>query len=90
MKMLTTSLLTALMALGFAGSTMAASSQEANKAGKQAQTKVPAKSKMYRVKRGDTLVEIAAHYRVSVKEIMRLNNLRNANQIKAGMDLKLS
>ncbi|WP_022954600.1 LysM peptidoglycan-binding domain-containing protein [Leucothrix mucor] len=90
MKMLTTSLLSALMALGFAGSTMAASNQDSNKTGKQSLAKAPVKTKIYRVKRGDTLEKIAAHYKVSMKEIMRLNNLHHANQIKIGMDIKLS
>lgn len=41
----------------------------------------------YRVKRGDSLSEIAKHYRVSVHELAKANNIRNPNRIYAGQVL---
>jgi hypothetical protein len=41
----------------------------------------------YRVRRGDTLTEIARHFRVSIRALMQSNNLRNANRIFAGQVL---
>lgn len=88
MKMLTTSLLTVMMALGFAGSSMAAGTQEANKTEKQAATKAPVKAKTYVVKRGDTLAAIAAHYKVPVNTLKSLNKLRD-DKLKVGMTMRL-
>ncbi len=38
----------------------------------------------YRIKRGDTLSEIASRYRVSVRQLADANNIRNSNRIYAG------
>lgn len=43
----------------------------------------------YRVRRGDALSEIADRYRVSVSELMRMNNLRSRHFIRAGQVLRL-
>lgn len=45
--------------------------------------------KSYIVKRGDTLSEIALENKVSVQELMRINNLTNANQLFVGRELKI-
>ena len=41
----------------------------------------------YRVRRGDTLSEIARHYRVSVRELANANRLGSPNRIYAGTTL---
>ena len=41
----------------------------------------------YRVKRGDSLSEIASRYGVSVRQLADANNIRNANRIYAGQVL---
>lgn len=41
----------------------------------------------YRVKRGDSLSEIARHYGVSVQQLANANGIRNANRIYAGQVL---
>ena len=41
----------------------------------------------YRVKRGDSLSEIASRYGVSVQQLANANNIRNANRIYAGQVL---
>ncbi len=43
----------------------------------------------YKVKRGDTLSEIAQKFGVSVKEIARLNNLKKPYRLRAGQILKI-
>ena len=43
----------------------------------------------HRVQPGDTLDDIAARYRVSSRDLMLLNGLRNANHVEAGQTLKL-
>lgn len=43
----------------------------------------------HRVQRGETLSTIARRYRTSVKNIMRINGLRNSNYIVAGKRLKI-
>lgn len=45
--------------------------------------------KSYIVKRGDTLSEIALKNKISVQELMRVNNLTNANQLFVGRELKI-
>lgn len=45
--------------------------------------------KTYRVKAGDTLSGIALHNKVSVEDLMRVNNLRNPNQLFVGRELKI-
>jgi len=39
------------------------------------------------VRRGETLTRIAARYNVSIRELARLNHLKNVNRIKAGTTL---
>jgi membrane-bound lytic murein transglycosylase D len=46
-------------------------------------------ARLYTVKRGDTLSDIAARHDVAVAELMRLNGLRDANRIRPGQTLKL-
>jgi len=42
---------------------------------------------IHRVKRGETLSGIAARYKTTVSQLMRINHLRNANRIYAGQRL---
>ncbi|MDB5121377.1 MAG: Peptidoglycan-binding lysin domain [Sphingobacteriales bacterium] len=48
----------------------------------------PSKSTVYRVKRGDTLLEIAKKFDTSVKVIKKKNNLRTAN-LRLGQKLEI-
>lgn len=41
----------------------------------------------YKVKRGDTLSEIASEHKVAVKELMKVNNIKNANQLYIGREI---
>lgn len=50
----------------------------------------PARPRTHTVRRGETLSGIAARYGVSVRDVMRLNNLKNANSIRAGQTLVIS
>lgn len=43
----------------------------------------------YRVKSGDTLSEIAEHYKVPVRELKRLNHIQNSNQLYIGKLMKI-
>ena len=43
----------------------------------------------YRVQKGDTLSEIAANYKISVKQLKRLNHIQNANQLYVGKKLRI-
>jgi membrane-bound lytic murein transglycosylase D len=43
----------------------------------------------HRVRSGETLSEIADRYRTSVRELMRLNRLRNANRLSPGQRLNV-
>ena len=43
----------------------------------------------HRVSRGETLSTIAARYRVKSRDLMMVNNLRNANHVEVGQILKL-
>lgn len=43
----------------------------------------------YKVKHGDTLSEIAEEYGVSLRELKRLNEIRNANQLYKGKVVKI-
>ena len=43
----------------------------------------------HRVKSGETLSSIAGQYRVSGRDLMALNNLRNANHVEVGQTLRL-
>ena len=43
----------------------------------------------HRVQPGDTLCDIAARYRVSSRDLMLVNGLRNANHVEVGQTLKL-
>ena len=43
----------------------------------------------HRVRRGDTLWDIARLYKTSIRELKRLNGIRDASQIKAGDRLRL-
>lgn len=46
-------------------------------------------SKLYTVKSGDTLSEIAIKFGTSVKELQKLNGIKDANKIYAGQKLKV-
>ena len=50
---------------------------------------VTAGSGRHRVNSGETLSSIASQYRVSSRDLMALNNLRNANYIEVGQTLRL-
>lgn len=52
--------------------------------------KLEAKPKTHTVRSGDVLGAISRKYRVSVKQIMRLNNIKNANSLRIGQRLRLS
>jgi LysM repeat protein len=43
----------------------------------------------YRVKRGDTLWNIAQNFEVKVEEIMNWNNIDNPSGIKSGDEIKI-
>ncbi len=43
----------------------------------------------YRVQSGDTLSRIAQRHDVSINEIMQMNNLTNANQLRVGTELRI-
>jgi len=43
----------------------------------------------YKVRRGDTLATIAARHRTSVAQLMKLNRLRNANEIFVGQKIRV-
>lgn len=49
----------------------------------------PAKAKVYKVKSGDTLGEIAAKHDTTVAELVKLNKIKDANLIKVGQSIKL-
>jgi membrane-bound lytic murein transglycosylase D len=44
---------------------------------------------VHRVRRGDTLSQIAGRYHTSVRAIMRANNLRSANRLRVGQRLRI-
>jgi N-acetylmuramoyl-L-alanine amidase len=41
------------------------------------------------VQSGDTLSRIAQRHDVSINEIMQMNNLTNANQLRVGTELRI-
>ena len=43
----------------------------------------------YKVQRGDTLSEIAENYQVSVRELKKLNRIRNANELYVGRKMRI-
>jgi membrane-bound lytic murein transglycosylase D len=43
----------------------------------------------YQVERGDTLSEIARHYRTTVTELMAMNGLRDPRRVRAGASLRV-
>lgn len=45
--------------------------------------------KIYVIRRGDTLSQIAVRYGVSIRTLMRINNIRNADRIYAGQRLRI-
>jgi LysM repeat protein len=49
----------------------------------------PAETTIYRVKRGETLSNVAARYGLSVEEIAALNNIKNRNMVREGQALVL-
>lgn len=52
-------------------------------------TTQPTAQQTYKVKKGDTLIEIAKKYNTTVYELKSLNNIENANLIKVGKILKI-
>jgi membrane-bound lytic murein transglycosylase D len=44
----------------------------------------------YQVERGDTLSEIARHYRTTVSELMAMNGLQDPRRVRAGASLRVS
>ena len=51
--------------------------------------RAPRDTTVHRVRRGETLSEIAGRYRTSVRALMRLNRLRSANRIWPGQQLRV-
>ena len=51
--------------------------------------RVSAGNGRHRVKRGETLSRIATQYKVSSRDLMAVNGLRNANHVEVGQTLKL-
>lgn len=49
----------------------------------------PASSLLYKVKSGDSVWRICNQHKVSQDALMKLNNLKNARELKAGMTLKI-
>ena len=49
----------------------------------------PTGTKTYTVQSGDSLALIAKHYNVTVKDIVALNGLKNANKLRVGQKLQL-
>ena len=43
----------------------------------------------YRIRRGDALIKISKRFGISIKKLCRLNKLRNKNNIKTGMILRI-
>jgi LysM repeat protein len=43
----------------------------------------------YKVKRGDTLIQIARSYDTTVEELMRLNGLKSAKSLRAGKNIRV-
>ncbi|MAA80165.1 MAG: hypothetical protein CL916_13005 [Deltaproteobacteria bacterium] len=57
---------------------------------KSSSSKTSSRPKTYTIKKGDNLQKIATRYRVKVSDLLRWNNLKNANKIYVGQKLKLS
>src|SRR5690606_13432507 len=53
------------------------------------QAVAPSASASYRVKRGDTLSQIAKRHGVSVDELAKANNLRSGRHLRAGQTLRI-
>lgn len=64
-------------------------SQKASTAVTAASAHLPSDASSYTVQRGETLSGIARKTRVPLKEILRINGIKDANRIKPGMQLKL-
>jgi membrane-bound lytic murein transglycosylase D len=52
-------------------------------------SKTKARTIQYRVKRGDTVGELAGRYRTSVREITTINGLRSSTQLRVGQTLQI-
>lgn len=52
-------------------------------------SKTKARTIQYRVKRGDTVGELAGRYRTSVREISTLNGLRSSTRLRVGQTLQI-
>ena len=60
------------------------------KISQKSSAKKSSRPKTYTIKKGDNLQKIATRYRVKVSDLLRWNNLKNANKIYVGQKLKLS
>ncbi len=60
-----------------------------NKGKKKASDKNKKGSKIHTVKSGDTLSSIARKHKTTVAKIMKLNKLKNANQLKIGQKIRV-
>ncbi len=49
----------------------------------------PGREQIYRVRSGDALARIARRYSVTVRELMRVNGIRNPNRIRRGQRLRI-
>lgn len=56
---------------------------------RQSSSKASVQTRFYRVKRGDDLYGVAKKYGTTVKDLVRANQLKNANFIKAGQLLRI-
>ena len=53
----------------------------------RSQTK--ARTIQYRVRRGDTVGDLAGRYRTSVREITKINGLRSSTRLRVGQTLQI-
>jgi LysM repeat protein len=70
-------------------STVPATSDAPTSSAKASPATSPGSTKTYTVKKGDTLIGIAARYGTTTKAIIRLNDLKSPSALKIGQVLKL-
>ena len=63
---------------------------KATSAPKKSTSKKSSRPQSYTIKKGDNLQKIATRYRVKVSDLLRWNNLKNADKIYVGQKLTLS
>ena len=95
MKILNTVIATSILALGLAGTTMAAQNNPAAKQQQASQSSAKKQvQKTYTVRKGDTLQSIAKKYKVTVQKLTELNKTKlsgkKANNLQVGTVLRIS